>query len=105
MTILSESTQTNFVIPILVIGIIMLVFSVLVTWADFEENKESPCGILLFALGTLVIILSYRPYTKCRAIIDDKYPAKELYESYDIIGKEGEMYVLKAKESDEDGDV
>lgn len=103
MTILSESTQISFIVPIAIIGIIALALSFLLFWASSDANEYCfVLGILMLFIGIVFIFVSYNPYTKYRALIDDKYTVKELYESYEIVGREGEMYILRAKESDED---
>lgn len=107
MTILSESTNLHGILIILTGFAIMGVILAL-TGAIFDSNFAAVIGCIVFVVFGIWSALYSRDHsqteTEYKALIDDSYTVKELYESYEIVGREGEMYILKAKERDEDED-
>jgi len=99
MTILSESTRnlSGIVVLLICFSVGSLFMSIAGMFLDYQ--LLSVMGTTLFVILAVYAAIYYRenPQTEYKALIDDTYTVKELYESYEIVGREGEMYILKAK--------
>jgi len=106
MTILSESTRdlSGIVVLLICFSVGFLIMAIAGVMLD-SQSLATMGAILYIILGISAVICSRQnPQIEYKALIDDTYTVRELYESYEIVGREGEMYILKAKERDEDED-
>ena len=104
MTILSESTKNGIVTLLVFIAIIGVCLAVI--GAICDSNFLAVVGSVLFVIfGIYAAIQRSDLRTEYKVLINDTYTVNELYESYEIVGREGEMYILRAKEDKEDGDM
>jgi hypothetical protein len=106
MTILYEGfggTEPSTVLTICfsILGLFSLIsLFVCLKTGDSGSAVISFMGLALSVIVVLVNITS-RSYPIVRATIDDTTSFKEIYESYELIDVEGDIYTFKVKDSDE----
>ena len=104
MTILAENTWVRFTS----VGNILLIVAVTVLACSIRVLIEDGLSIfvficVLFAIGVASIsIIYYRePYKIFKVVLQDDYPAAELYDNYNVKGREGEIWILTEKKTEE----
>ena len=106
MTILSESTRdlSGIVVLLICFSVGFLIMAIAGVMLD-SQSLATMGAILYIILGISAVICSRQnPQMEYKVVLDDTYPAKELLKSYDVVEQDGEIYILKAKESDSDDD-
>ena len=104
MTILYEGFKGDE--PSIFLGVVLCVFGVgclalfLLALKDNEAVAAVMCfvGILVAICGAIATFTSHR-YPIVRATVSDTMPFKEVYENYELIDVEGDIYTFKVKES------
>jgi len=104
MTILSETVlDYSF---LLLLGFIPLAIGIILICVGAKEQilGIGIVGLVLASMGIVMICGSSAGSreTQYKVLLNDTYPAKELLQSYEVVGQDGEIYILKAKESGED---
>ncbi len=104
MTILSESTRdlSGIVVLLICFSVGFLIMSI--AGMILDSQSLATMGAMLFViLGiSAAIFVKHNNQMEYKVVLDDTYPAKELLKSYEVIEQDGEIYILKAKETDED---
>lgn len=108
ITVLNNVTISNFNhIPWLcvLIGLLLVALIIICTKPEGFDKKNLLgvwwCG--MFAISILLFIADIR-FSKVDAIqctIDDDVSINEVYDNYDIVDKQGEIWTLKEKTSEE----
>jgi len=104
MTILYEGFKGDE--PSIFLGVVLCVFGVvclglfLLALKDSEAVAAVLCfvGILVATAGALATFTSHR-YPIVRATVSDTMPFKEVYENYELIDVEGDIYTFKVKDT------
>ena len=104
MTILYEGFRGNE--PSIFLGVVLCIFGVaclglfLFALKDNETVAAILCfiGLLVAIFGALTTFTSHR-YPIVRATVSDTMPFKEVYENYELIDVEGDIYTFKVKEN------
>ena len=106
MTILYEGFRGNGPSTVLIVcfsifgllGLVSLILSI--------KERDSGCTLLSFvgiilAITVIVLNLTSHRYPIVRATINDTTSFKEVYESYELIDVEGDIYTFRVKDSNE----
>lgn len=104
MTILYEGFKGDE--PSIALGVFLCIVGVVSLGLFLLALKESEAvgavvcfiGILVAIAGSIATFTSHR-YPIVRATVNDTMPFKEVYENYELIDVEGEIYTFKVKES------
>lgn len=105
MTILSESTRNLSGIVVLLICFSVGSLFMSIAGMILDSQLLSIMGAILFVIlgiSAAAIYANQNNQMEYKVVLDDTYPAKELLKSYEVIEQDGEIYILRAKESDED---
>ena len=102
ITVLNEYSKTHFnVFFIIFIAIAAIVFLIctIVSFSDMEAGSgifSAICFLLLTLTFIIMITNNSLDYYK-DVLIDDNISFTELYEKYEVVGKDGDIYHLKVK--------
>lgn len=104
MTILAENTCMNLTN----VGSILLIVAVTVFACGIRALIEDEFSIfaficLFFAIGIASISIIYykEPRKVLKVVLQDDYPAAELYDNYNVKGREGKIWILTEKKMEE----
>ena len=100
MTILSETTKytlTSIGGTVFIFGMILCM-----TFVTIGLRDDSMClGIIgaVIGLAAVISVAIYfkEPYQEIKAIISDDYPATELYDKYNVVKRDGEIWILNER--------
>lgn len=104
MTILFESTQviaTSTSCVFFVIGFFLPLLIMLLLFALTYHGLDNiiALSLLIFTIMCFVVgLICAKPHRKIKAIISNEYSAVELYDKYDVIEREGDIWTLVEKE-------
>lgn len=88
----------------LILFIIGLIFF-FVTLFTLNEDVISSCtavlciGFLIAGLISMIATNGYSKRNQYEVILDDNYPASELYKNYNIVEQRGKIWVIEDKEA------
>lgn len=106
MTILYEGFGGHD--PNIVLGVIFCIVGLtalgcLIVSLREREPEGAFASIAFMALAIVIVLNSFIPnrYPIIRATLDDATSFKEVYESYELIDVEGDIYTFKVKDSNE----
>ena len=82
-----------------VLGVIGVIVGVLIGMSGYKVM-----GTIFFAIGCLLMGVTFTSvgqdsYRQLKVLLSDDYPVVDLYDRYDVVEKEGEIWVLKEKPS------
>ena len=104
MTILAENTSIGFTS----VGYILLIVALTVFGCGIRVLIEDEFSIFAFicvlfaiVIASISIICYKEPCKVLKVVLQDDYPAVELYESYNVKGREGEIWILTEKKTEE----
>ena len=110
ITILAEKNVYNYLLPEWILLVLLILFAVFVMLAVILATKEKSLKIvtaLAILAGILMIIalvcvlipnknsIKYKEY---KVLIDDDVSFQEVYNKYEIIDKDGEIYTIREKQ-------
>lgn len=106
MTILYEGFgghDLNIVLGIIFSIVALVALGCLIVSLRERESEGAFASIAFMALAIVIVLNSFIPnrYPIVRATIDDTTSFKEVYESYELIDVEGDIYTFKVKDSNE----
>ena len=102
ITVLNNVIVSDFnPVPWLIVLIGLLLFAYIIIYMEFDEVKKCICVIWcgMFAIALLCLVADIR-YSRTDAIqctIEDNVSINEVYDNYDVIDKQGEIWTLREK--------
>lgn len=104
MTILNEYMSAD--IPtygVIILGIVLTAVLMAMCWIGTGLEDVIPsviCGFIGGAVITAMLFIAgvNVEHHYVQATIEDDYPFAEIYEQYEIVSKDGEIYTLREKE-------
>ena len=102
ITVLNNVIVSDFnPVPWLIVLIGFLLFAFIIIYTESNEIKEHVCVILcvMFAIALILLVADIR-YSKVEAIqctIEENVSINEVYDKYDVIDKQGEIWTLREK--------
>lgn len=102
ITVLNNVIVSDFnPVPWLIVLIGFLLFACIIIYTESDEIKKCVCVIWcgMFGVALLCLVADIR-YSKVDAIqctIEDNVSINEIYDKYDVIDKQGEIWTLKEK--------
>ena len=109
MRILSETAIMsigNELIGVILL-ILLLVFVAVGTYIIIEYYGLKEFIWLAFVAVIWALIISYffqKPLKEYKVIFDEDYPAINVLNKYEVVGKDGEIYILRDKEPRKEGE-
>ena len=106
ITVLNNVIISDFnPVPWLIVLIGFLLLAFIIIYTESDEIKKHVCVIWcgLFAIALILLVADIR-YSKVDAIqctIEDNVSINEVYDNYDVIDKQGEIWTLKEKTDEE----
>lgn len=100
--VLNNVTVSDFnPVPWLIVLIGFLSLACIIIYMESDEIKKLICFVWcgMFALALLLLVADIR-YSKVDAIqctIDDNVSINEVYDNYDVIDKQGEIWTLRER--------
>lgn len=107
ITILNNVTISKFnPIPWLcvLIGLLLFAFIIIYIKSDKFDKKDALivwCAIFGIALILLVADIRFSKVDAIQCTIDDDVSINEVYDNYDVIDKQGEIWTLREKTNEE----
>ena len=96
MTILSETTKYTLTTTggiVLLLGVVLCaVFAAI--GARYDNLSLTIVGVVILLAAGFSTIYFKVSYQEIKAIISDDYPATELYDKYDVVKRDGEIWIL-----------
>lgn len=87
---------------IVLIGFLLLACIIIYIEPDaIKENYAVWCGMFVIALLCLVADIRFSKTDAIQCTIEDNVSINEVYDSYDVIDKQGEIWTLKEKTDEE----
>ena len=102
ITVLNNVIISDFnSVPWLIVLIGFLLFAFIIIYTESNEIKAHICVILcvMFAIALILLVADIR-FSKTDAIqctIEDNVSINEVYDNYDVIDKQGEIWTLMEK--------
>lgn len=102
ITVLNNVIISDFnPVPWLIVLIGFLLLACIIIYTETDEIKKCVCVIWcgMFAISLLLLVADIR-YSKVDAIqctIEDSVSINEVYDNYDVIDKQGEIWTLREK--------
>ena len=104
MTILYEGFKGTK--PSIILGVCFLILGLLslISLILSVKQRDSGCAVISFigiiaAIAVTLCNITSQRYPIVRAIINDTVSFKEVYENYELIDVEGEIYTFKVKDN------
>ena len=102
MTVLAEEIVRDLSavgVATLMLGVVSVIVGVGLSLSGYKV-----IGTICFAFSGLLIGITFTSvgqdsYQQLKVLLSDSYPAAELYDRYDVVEKEGEIWVIKEKPS------
>ena len=112
ITVLNNVIVSDFnPVPWLCLFIGLLLVALIITYiklsADFDDFDKKNllgvwwCGIFALALLCLVADIRYSKVDAIQCTIEDNVSINEVYDNYDVIDKQGEIWTLREKTDEE----
>ena len=87
---------------IVLIGFLLLACIIIYIEPDgIKENCAVWCGMFVIALLCLVADIRYSKVDAIQCTIEDNVSINEVYDNYDVIDKQGEIWTLREKTDEE----
>lgn len=103
--IMTSDIPWAFIITVAIIAVTLAILDVTIFNTDIVVVIAPILGFILIFFGP-GIIMTYNEYEsgryKYEVILEDDYPAGDLYDKYNIIEQRGEIWVIEDKESEFD---
>lgn len=106
ITILNNVTISNFN-PVPWLGVLiglLVAFIIIYIKSDKFDKKHLLtmwCGIFTFVLLFFIADIRFSKVDAIQCTIDDDVSINDVYDNYDVIDKQGEIWTLKEKTSEE----
>ena len=106
ITVLNNVIISDFnPVPWLIVLIGFLLLAFIIIYIESDEIKKYVCVVWcgMFAIALLCLVADIR-YSKVDAIqctIEDNVSINEVYDNYDVIDKQGEIWTLREKTDEE----
>lgn len=109
MRILSEtvitSTENELVGVILLILLAVFVVVGIYIIIEYYGLKEFICWAFIVIVWALIISFFFqKPLKEYKVIFDEDYPAINVLDKYEVVGRDGEIYILRDKEPRKEGE-
>lgn len=106
ITVLNNIIVNDFnPVPWLIVLVGLLFLAVIIVGMSDESNKKNMKGLWCWLFGiALILLVADIRYSKVDAIqctIDDNVSIHEVYDKYDVIDKQGEIWTLREKTDEE----
>lgn len=102
ITVLNNITVSDFnPIPWLIVLVFLLLVAFIIVYISDELDRRNGiiCWCAMFAIALILFVADIR-FSKTDAIqctIDDNVSVNEVYDNYDVIDKQGEIWTLKER--------
>ena len=102
ITVLNNVTVSDFnLVPWLIVLIFLLLVAFIIVYMSDELDRRNGivwlCGMFALALILLIVDIRYSKTDAIQCTIEDNVSINEVYDSYDVINKQGEIWTLKEK--------
>ena len=101
ITVLNNITVSDFnPIPWLIVLIFLLLVAFIIVLSDEIDRRSGIvlwCGMFAIALILLVADIRFSKTNAIQCTIEDNVSINEVYDNYDVIDKQGEIWTLREK--------
>lgn len=102
ITILSESTN-NVLTPLgfllIFFGSMSCIISLILVFEGYAKHSIFPLFIGIVMIG-IAIVFCHKPETEVKATLSEDYPVTKLFDTYDVIDRDGDIWILIEKETE-----
>ena len=106
ITVLNNVIISDFnPVPWLIVFIGFVLLAFIIIYIESDEIKKHIyviwCGLFAIALLFLVVDIRYSKVDAIQCTIEDNVSINEVYDKYDVIDKQGEIWTLREKTNEE----
>ena len=106
ITILNNVIISDFnPIPWLIVLVFLLLVAFIIVYISDELDRRNGivwlCGMFALALILLIVNIRYSKVDAIQCTIEDNVSINEVYDNYDVIDKQGEIWTLREKTDEE----
>ena len=108
MRILSEtaitSTENELVGVILLILLAIVGIYIIIEYYELKEFIALAFIIIVIVLALIASFFFQKPIKEYKVIFDEDYPTINVLDKYEVVGRDGEIYILRDKEPRKEGE-